>query len=320
MGKPVFLLSLITFTFFSFASRVLLFFDKFLISWRPFSSCLRAGFYLFHVMKVSSGYGGKIWVSSYMLSLNRFPHCVLFKGTPSPWLSLKSLSIKVRSMLYRCSSPNKYKRLDAKLERKMVEAKKGFSGYHKFKSINSIIMKFPQLRDSLKNIRAVFEQYDEDSNGTIDQEELKKCLQKLQLHLTEEEVEDLFHSCDIDGHEGIQFNEFIVLLCLIYLLKGPSSNTTSRLGSPRLEATFDTVIEVFLFLDKNGNGKLNKNDMVKALNDASPREKSPSHITRTRFEEMDWDRNGQVSFREFLFAFIKWVGIDTDEEMPLTEG
>lgn len=34
-------------------------------------------------------------------------------------------------------------------------------------------------------------------------------------------------------------------------------------------------------------------------------------------EEMDWDRNGKVSFREFLFAFINWVGIDTDEEMPL---
>lgn len=58
---------------------------------------------------------------------------------------------------------------------------------------------------------------------------------------------------------------------------------TSRLGSPQLEATFDTVIEVFLFLDINGNGKLNKNDMVKALNDASPREKSPSRITQTRF-------------------------------------
>lgn len=67
---------------------------------------------------------------------------------------------------------------------------------------------------------------DEDSNGTIDREELKKCLQKLQLHLTEEEVEDLFHSCDIDGSEGIQFTEFIVLLCLIYLLKEPSSSNT----------------------------------------------------------------------------------------------
>ncbi|KAG2726526.1 hypothetical protein I3760_01G116900 [Carya illinoinensis] len=254
-----------------------------------------------------------------IVELELIPHCVSFKGTPHPWLSLKYLSIKVGSMLCYCRSPNKYKRLDAKLERKMVEAKKGSSGHHNFKSIDSIIMKFPQLRDGLKNIRAVFEQYDEDSSGTIDRDELNKCLQKLQLHLMEEEVEDLFHSCDIDGSEGIQFNEFIVLLCLIYLLKGPSSShTTSRLGSPQLEATFDAIIEVFLFFDKNGDGKLNKSDMVKAFNDSSPREKSPSHITRIRFKEMDRDRNGKVSFREFLFAFINWVGIDTDEEVPLT--
>lgn len=158
-------------------------------------------------------------------------------------------------MLCRGSSTSKYKRLDAKLEKKMVEAKRGSSGYQNFKSINSIILKFPQFREGLKNIGSVFEQYgefqegplslspfqvmninfyckfslsliDEDSNGTIDREELKNCLQKLQLHLTEEEVEDLFHSCDIDGSEGIQFNEFIVLLCLIYLLKEPSSNHT----------------------------------------------------------------------------------------------
>jgi hypothetical protein len=58
---------------------------------------------------------------------------------------------------------------------------------------------------------------------------------------------------------------------------------TSRLGSPQLEATFDTIIEVFFFLDKNGDGRLNKKDVVKALNEASPWEKSPSHITRTRF-------------------------------------
>lgn len=30
-------------------------------------------------------------------------------------------------------------------------------------------------------------------------------------------------------------------------------------------------------------------------------------------EEMDWDKNGQVTFREFLFGFINWVGIDADE-------
>ncbi|KAK9288456.1 hypothetical protein L1049_016913 [Liquidambar formosana] len=241
-------------------------------------------------------------------------------GTSHPCPALKFLSDKVGSMLCRCNSPNKYKRLDAKLERKMIEVKRGVSGHNNFRSINSIIMRFPQFKEELKNIRVVFEQYDEDSNRAIDLEELKKCLQKLQVHLTEKEIEDLFHSCDIDGSEGIQFNEFIVLLCLIYLLMDPSTspNTTSKMGSPQLEATFDTIVEAFLFLDKNGDGKLNKNDMVRALNEASPFEKSPAHITRTRFKEMDWKRNGKVSFREFLFALIDWVGIDTDDEIPIS--
>lgn len=64
---------------------------------------------------------------------------------------------------------------------------------------------------------------DEDSNGAIDKEELNKCLEEVQLHLSEKDVEDLFHSCDIDENQEIQFTEFIVLLCLIYLLKEAAS-------------------------------------------------------------------------------------------------
>ncbi|XP_028102126.1 probable calcium-binding protein CML22 [Camellia sinensis] len=203
--------------------------------------------------------------------------------------ALKSLSNKVGGILCCHNSQNKYKRLDTKLEKKMMEVKRSPFGNNNFRSINGIIMRFPQIKEGLKDIRGVFEQCDEDSNGTIDLEELKKCLQKLQLHLTEKEIDDLFHSCDVDGSEGIQFKEFIVLLCLIYLLMDHlnSPHTTSKTGSPQLEATFDTIIEAFLFLDKNGDGKLNKKDMVKALNGDSPLEISPAHVTRTRFEETD---------------------------------
>ncbi|XP_048333589.2 probable calcium-binding protein CML22 isoform X2 [Ziziphus jujuba] len=235
--------------------------------------------------------------------------------------SLKSFCNKVGGMCCHCGRPNKYMWLDAKLEGKLIEVKRSSGGHSNFKSINSIIMRFPQFKEELKNIRGVFDQYDEDSNGSIDLDELKKCIKKLQLHFSDAEIHDLFHSCDLDESQGIQFNEFIVLLCLIYLLKEPSSSdTTSTMGSSELEATFDTIIEVFLFLDKSGSGKLNQNDMIKALNEASPTERSPARITRTRFREMDWDKNGKISFREFLFAFIHWVGIDTDEEIPLTEG
>ena len=83
---------------------------------------------------------------------------------------------------------------------------------------------------------------DEDGNGNIDMEELKKCLQKLQLNLKEEEVEDLFHSCDIDQSEGIQFNEFIVLLCLIYLLVEHSS-------SPLRVSTINSTLPSFNSFD-----------------------------------------------------------------------
>ncbi|CAL5337221.1 unnamed protein product [Camellia sinensis] len=234
--------------------------------------------------------------------------------------SLKSLSNKVGGMLCCHNSLNKYKRLDTKLEKKMMEVKRSPSGNKNFRSINGIIMRFPQIKEGLKDIRGVFEQCDEDSNGTIDLEELKKCLQKLQLHLTEKEIDHLFHSCDVDGSEGIQFKEFIVnIYCqFIFLILGMFFKT-SKMGSPQLEATFDTIIEAFLFLDKNGDGKLNKKDMVKALNGDSPLEISPAHITRTRFEEMDWERKGKVSFREFLFALINWVGIDADDEILVAE-
>lgn len=237
-------------------------------------------------------------------------------GTFRHYPGLKLLSGKVVGMFCCHNSQSKYERLDRKLEKRMIEIKKRVSGQNNFRSINSIIMKFPQFKEGLKEIRDVFQQYDEDNNATIDREELKKCSEELLLTIREEEIDELFYSCDINENEGIQLKEFIVLLCLVYFLTDSSipSHTASNILSPQLQATFNTIIDAFLFLDKNGNGKLNRKDVVKALNEASPWERSPSHVTHTRFKEMDWNRKGKVGFREFLFAFINWVGLDSDDE------
>nr|XP_034914328.1 uncharacterized protein LOC118048668 [Populus alba] len=39
-------------------------------------------------------------------------------------------------------------------------------------------------------------------------------------------------------------------------IMGYLNSMTSKMGSPELQTTFDTIVEAFLFLDKNGNGKL----------------------------------------------------------------
>lgn len=68
---------------------------------------------------------------------------------------------------------------------------------------------------------------DEDSNGTMDHEELKKCLRMLQIQLPEKDIDRLYHYCDMDENKGIQYHEFIVLLCFAYLLAGPDSATNN---------------------------------------------------------------------------------------------
>ncbi|XP_040988532.1 LOW QUALITY PROTEIN: probable calcium-binding protein CML21 [Juglans microcarpa x Juglans regia] len=206
---------------------------------------------------------------------------------------------------------------ETQLEAKMVEAmKQRASAGSATKSFNSIILKFPKIDESLRNCKVIFEQFDEDSNGAIDHDELKKCFHKLEISFTEKEINDLFEACDINEDMGMKFNEFIVLLCLVYLFKDDPTAllAKSRMGMPDLEATFETLVDAFVFLDRNKDGYVSKSEMVEAINETTSGERSSGQIAMKRFEEMDWDKNGMVNFKEFLFAFTRWVGIDDIED------
>ncbi|KAL3508311.1 hypothetical protein ACH5RR_027712 [Cinchona calisaya] len=73
------------------------------------------------------------------------------------------------------------------------------------------------------------------------------------------------------------------------------------------------LVDAFVFLDKNKDGHVNKNELVEAINETSTGERSSGRIAMKRFEEMDWDKNGMVNFKEFLFAITQWVGIEDDD-------
>ncbi|XP_042009922.1 probable calcium-binding protein CML21 isoform X1 [Salvia splendens] len=184
------------------------------------------------------------------------------------------------------------------------------------KSFNSIILKFPKIDQSLRKCKATFENFDEDGNGVIDPQELKHCFEKLEISFTDEEINDLFDACDISEAKGIKFNEFIVLLCLVYFLReDPAAHQSkSWKGMPNLDSTFETLVDAFVFLDKNKDGYVSRNEMVDAINETTSGERSSGRIAMRRFEEMDWDKNGMVNFKEFLFAFTRWVGIEDADD------
>uniref|UniRef100_A0A0E0KYG0 EF-hand domain-containing protein n=1 Tax=Oryza punctata TaxID=4537 RepID=A0A0E0KYG0_ORYPU len=188
-------------------------------------------------------------------------------------------------------APIKYRRVEKDLDKKVAEALKERTKSKKktFRSVNSITMGLPRFKEGLRNIRDVFDQYvsetaDDDSNGTIDNEELRNCLNKLQVQMSEEEIDNIHRYCDIDNRKGIQFPEFVVFLCLMYLLFG--SDVTYRVSefeSARLNYVFDELIDAFLFFDKDGNGKMKRKDVTQRMNEATHQERTPSHITSQLF-------------------------------------
>ncbi|KAL2630772.1 hypothetical protein R1flu_015458 [Riccia fluitans] len=218
-------------------------------------------------------------------------------------------------------STAKVEKRRSKLEERLVEelAKRAQSGKVALKAFNSIILKFPKIDESFEAVRAVFKKYDKDGSGTIDLEELKVLFQELQVDFTDEEVKSFHEASDMDSSKGIDFKEFIVLLSLVYFLGKPTGgdpDSKTRIGLPELEATFETIVEAFVFFDSNGDGYVSKNELVTSINQATPGRQSDK-IGLRRFEEMDWDKNGLVTFKEFLFAFTNWVGLEEDQEQEV---
>lgn len=69
---------------------------------------------------------------------------------------------------------------------------------------------------------------------------------------------------------------------------------------PDLETTFETLVDTFVFLDKNKDGYVSKSEMVQAINETVSGERSSGRIAMKRF--------GQLSF---LIPLCKYIYIYT---------
>lgn len=54
---------------------------------------------------------------------------------------------------------------------------------------------------------------------------------------------------------------------------------------PNLEATFETLVDAFVFLDENKDGHVSKNEMIHAINETRTGERSSGRIAMKRFGE-----------------------------------
>jgi calcium-binding protein CML len=57
------------------------------------------------------------------------------------------------------------------------------------------------------------------------------------------------------------------------------------MGLGSLEATFETLVDAFVFLDKNKDGYVSKDEMIQAINETATGERSSGRIAMKRFGE-----------------------------------
>jgi hypothetical protein len=79
------------------------------------------------------------------------------------------------------------------------------------------------------------------------------------------------------------------------------------------------VLETYLLFDADGSGTIDKDEVMqqireKAAATASGEAGANSLLQADRWAELDWDDDGQISFKEFLWAFYEWVGIDDESD------
>ena len=136
----------------------------------------------------------------------------------------------------------------------------------------------------IKNLKKNFYDLDINKDGTISLEELKQSFLNINKVRTNnkislKEINDIFKSIDLDNSKRIEYTEFI-----------------SAMMEQNLYCEEEKLINTFKLLDKDGSGKISKDEIKKALGDKKLRDIEIKNF----INKFDLDGNGEIDYYEFV--------------------
>ena len=199
-------------------------------------------------------------------------------------------------------------------------------------SFNHVLLRAGRIRAALDHVKAVFSTYDVDHSDSIDRGELTEALKVLGSEVSPEDTEKVFHQSDMYDNNKLSLKEFVVCLMLGYVLghlqlsgvaedsgAAPAANNEASIEASKegdddddafqghaeeLRWAFNNIIGAYLLFDVDASGDLSRDEVLKQLQaktgvfaDAA----AQNLMTEERWKELDWDDDGQISFREFIW-------------------
>jgi len=160
-----------------------------------------------------------------------------------------------------------------------IESLKKYRNEHKLKKAVLTFIASRLNDDDVKNLTEIFENLDENKDGTLTLNEVKHGLEKLGKKDIGVDIEEIFKSIDTDGSGRIDYTEFLAA----------SIDRKEFLRQERLN-------EAFMMLDKKGTGKISKEEIKNAL-----KLDNVSEETLERYiQKYDLNGDGNIDYNEFL--------------------
>ena len=153
-----------------------------------------------------------------------------------------------------------------------------------------LVHNFPQMKDII-NSGKLFNQIDLNGDGKISEQELYQGLSKrLKSDTLEEDVKKIFQNLDMDDSGTIEYEEFI------------------RAAVTKEKFMGENVLRfAFRFFDKDNSGKIEFEEIEKIFKNSVTDQNNIESALSKIIYEVDSNRDGKISFREFCILMKKML-------------
>lgn len=171
---------------------------------------------------------------------------------------------------------------DVNIGSSMVDNLKGFRSQNKLKKAALHVIANQLGEAQIKGLRDIFMSLDADGDGQLTADEMKAGLQKSGLQEIPADLQQILEEVDSDGSGVIDYTEFLAATL-----------------DKKVYMAEDVCWQAFRVFDRNGDGKISKEEIQFVLNDDSVKESSAVNMAEI-MKDIDANGDGEIDFTEFM--------------------